>query len=156
MLCIATDMRKLHTKYQIVHRDLKTSNVLLWSVGEELPTGVQAHVGPYVQAHGDYECSVGVVDSGFWRSPEILQQLKNRVPNSEVVISKMSDVYSYGMTCYELLTGCTPFEAHPVMDYDLVLQGHRPKLSIVDTFDHYCITEIINCCWRREPSLSLK
>jgi serine/threonine protein kinase len=40
----------------------------------------------------------------------------------------MADVYSYGMTCYEVLTGGKPFEGHPQSDNSWVLGGNRPKL----------------------------
>ena len=146
MFCIARDMKELHTRYGIVHRDLKASNVLLWSTGAELPDKI-----PYLKATVvDYECSIGVIGTGFWRAPEILQQLKVRIPSSELVISKMSDVYSYGMTCYEILTGCIPFEGS-TQDCDLVLQGNRPNLPSGDTFDHFYLTEIIKRCWEHEP-----
>lgn len=32
------------------------------------------------------------------------------------------------MTCYEILTGDIPFHGHPFFDYDIVLDGGRPKL----------------------------
>lgn len=82
----------------------------------------------------DYECSTGVVGTGFWRAPEILQQLKDGVPKSKIVFTKKSDVYSYGMTCFETVTGCIPFENYIRVRFtegcDLVLNGERPKLPI--------------------------
>lgn len=48
--------------------------------------------------------------TGLWRVPEILQQLKDKVPTSELVFTNKCDVYSYGMTCYEVVGGRIPFE----------------------------------------------
>jgi hypothetical protein len=42
--------------------------------------------------------------------------------------TKMADVYSYAMTCYEVLRGCILFEGHPRSDYSRVLSGKRPKM----------------------------
>lgn len=42
--------------------------------------------------------------------------------------TKMADVYSYAMTCYEVLRGCIPFEGHPRSDYSRVLSGKKPKM----------------------------
>lgn len=123
LLCIARDMDALHTKYDILHRDLKASNILLWSLGEGLPCD-----NPHVKANVvDYECSMGVVGSRFWRAPEILQQLKDRVPSSKIAFTKAADVYSYGMICYELLTGRIPFEEHSGRNFNVVLKGHTLK-----------------------------
>ncbi|KAG0605044.1 hypothetical protein M758_9G027000 [Ceratodon purpureus] len=61
MNCIAKDMTKLHNEYGIVHRDLKASNILLWSVGDGLPDE-----NPHVKAMVvDYECSVTSRNSVF-------------------------------------------------------------------------------------------
>ena len=159
MLCIARDMQALHDKYGIIHRDLKASNVLLWSFSEELPDG-----NPHVKANVvDYECSVGVVGTGYWRAPEILQQLKDRVHWSKLKFSRKSDVYSYGMLCYELLTGRIPFEDHEsARDYDLILKGIRPEISQVCmpgfrpeisamNITGLLIESIIELCWKHEP-----
>ena len=32
----------------------------------------------------DFECSIGVMGTGFWRAPEILQQLKDGIPTSKI------------------------------------------------------------------------
>jgi serine/threonine protein kinase len=74
---------------------------------------------------------VGVVGTGLWRAPEILRQLKNKVLTSELVFTEKCDVYSYGMTCYELVSGHVPFEDYecrPQEGRDLVLKGKRPEL----------------------------
>ena len=66
-------------EYEIIPRDLKASNVLLWSLGEGLPDKLpdnDLHVKANVV---DYECCMGLIGNGFWRAPEILKQLKDRV-----------------------------------------------------------------------------
>jgi serine/threonine protein kinase len=76
----------------------------------------------------DFECSVRVVETRNWRALEILHGMKNRCIEPSLFTEKF-DVYSYSMTCYNVLTGKIPFENVAVKDYDVILlQGARPKL----------------------------
>ncbi|KAG0586370.1 hypothetical protein KC19_2G085400 [Ceratodon purpureus] len=139
MMCwIALGMDWLHD-HNIVHRDIKASNVL-FALNEGRGWGC------YI---ADWECSVGVVGTGFFRAPEILQALKDGNASSNCnLFTKASDVYSFGMTCYELLTGKLPFEGHPCMDYDLVLKGQRPEVP--KSVDNW-IQELLSWCWQSNP-----
>lgn len=96
----------------------------------------------------DFECLVGVVGTGFWRALEILLRLKDKVPMSKIVFTDMCDVYSYCMTCYELVTGRIPSEDYIRAWFkegcDLVSNGQRSELPIdLDPL----IREIIVSCW---------
>ena len=139
---IAFGMRGLH-KHDIVHRDLKAANVLLnteSAKGMEDPNGFICQVA-------DFECSVGVVGTRFWRAPEILQAVKSGNIKPEL-FTKSADVYSYGMTCYEIVTGRLPFEDLRAIDYDVVIRGERPKLpSDIEPW----IRDLITRCWHPDP-----
>lgn len=158
MLGIAQDMHTLHTKHDILHRDLKSSNVLVWGTdtGGLVPVGNAASRYPSKGIETlvtDFECSVGVIGTGFWRAPEILQQLKDGVPGSEVTFTRESDVYSYGMTCYEIVTGCIPFEGIvcSTNTYEIVLSGKRPE-NLPHDLPQF-IRDIIVSCWHSDPML---
>jgi len=110
---IARGMRSLHQR-GIFHRDLKASNVLL-----------REAAGSCVVA--DFETSMGVLGTGFWRAPEVLLALKTHTFDSDVWTAK-ADVYSFAMTCYEVITGHLPFEGLRQNDYDFVLNGGRPSV----------------------------
>jgi serine/threonine protein kinase len=69
-----------------------------WGIGEFNPTNDDS----FMVSVADYECSVGVIGTGFWRALEILQGMKNRCVERSL-FSKKSDVYSYAMVCYEVL-----------------------------------------------------
>ena len=58
-------------------------------------------------------------------------------------------MYSFSMTCYEVLTGKIPFEGELSSDYNMVLGGNRPKLpSGTDSR----IQSMLERCWQHEPS----
>lgn len=124
MINIASGMVTLH-KHDILHRDLKASNVLVETGIDETWDPVENEYINCVVA--DYECSVGVVGTRFWRAPEILHALTEGTYNASnpKLISKSADVYSYAMTAYEVLTGLIPFEDLRATDYDRVISGRQ-------------------------------
>lgn len=67
---VAQGLDWLHS-YDIVHRDVKPSSVLI-------QVDQCNHPRKWICFIADYECSVGVVGTGFFRAPEILQALTNR------------------------------------------------------------------------------
>ena len=64
-----------------------------------------------------------------------------------------TDVYAFGMTCYEVLTGCIPFEELSLEElgercYDIVIKGRRPLLP--ENIDQRW-KELLNRCWHENP-----
>jgi serine/threonine protein kinase len=164
--CIASGMEQLHRR-GLLHRDLKASNVLFGSLTEideearldlecriqhqdiEDSTTLSAVNQTFFQVSikvGDYESSEGVAGTGFWRAPEVLQQLKQDV--TPVILTDKADVYSYAMLCYEILTGSIPFEGHRRSDYDLVLSGTRPELPAILSEG---LRRLLESCWQTDP-----
>ncbi|KAG0577615.1 hypothetical protein KC19_5G168000 [Ceratodon purpureus] len=133
---LALGLKVLH-EHGIYHRDIKAANILVQKIPEVLIA--------------DFENSDNVVGTGFWRAPEILQTLdqfpKDRAPLSDKQL-QAADVYSFGMTCYEILTGKSPFDGHRWSDYNLVLSGGRPELP-----DHVPepLKNLIRTCWHQNP-----
>ncbi len=114
----------------------KTSSEPFWF------TELSAHVRFVI---GDYESSEGVCGTRFWRAPEVLQALKSGVTP---VFTEKSDVYSYAMVCYEILTGKTPFPTEAASDYDVVLDGGRPQLPAgLDKG----LSNLLQRCWLSDP-----
>jgi len=136
MCRIAMEMRYLHS-VDILHRDLNASNILC-------STRARGRIGICV---ADYESSIGVVGTAFWRAPEILKQLKERKP--EIHFTGEADVYGFAITCYEIWTGHIPFEEYKSNDYDHVLNGARPALPAhVPSW----VKDLIQRCWHQNPS----
>ena len=137
---VALGMETLHGN-NIVHRDLKAANVLATKCFEKSGFG-------YLII--DYESSIGVFGTGFFRAPEILQALKDKNISQKLeLFTKESDVYSFGMFCYEILTGKLPFEDDSSIDYDHVLNGHRLELpEYVDDWAH----GLLSRCWHPNPT----
>lgn len=84
-------------------------------------------------------------DACRWRAPEVFRD--------EEMISKYSwpaDVYSFAMTCFEILTGEVPFQGWPLsIVYQKVCAGERPEMPL------HCpayITKFLTKCWASNPN----
>ncbi|CAM6021166.1 unnamed protein product [Sphagnum balticum] len=141
---IARGMRNLHWD-KILHQDLKSCNILIdnWGIINDALLHAETDNKFFFCEVADFECSIGVVGTGFWRAPEILLAIQNGNITSNT-FTKMADVYSYAMTCYEVLTGCILFEGHPRSDYSRVLSGKKPKvLDYIDPLTGALLAQ----CW---------
>jgi len=150
---IALGMQHLHDR-GILHRDLKASNVLVTNVFGEFPSNANDELIDVKVA--DFECSMLVEGTRFWRAPEILKQIKSRKVRT---YTRESDVYSYGMTCYEVLTGGIPLEHLARNDYAAVcVREERPALSrgwlgaLIGSDPDDWLKALIENCWDAEPS----
>jgi serine/threonine protein kinase len=158
---IAHGMKALHS-HGILHRDLKASNVLLslnaWT-GDPVDIDYnvcsdERQIGEELYLIADFESSENVLGTGFWRAPEVLRSVekKGRPASLETIWTEKVDIYSYGMTCYEILTGRMPFshiKGLKSTDYGIVLEGGRPPLP--DYIPEW-IQEVVQKCWHSEPS----
>ncbi len=150
MLSIAQGMEDLH-RCDLIHADLKASNILvtpesIGRKGEDVDGLQQASESMeyfYVKI-ADFELSDNVVGTGFWRAPEVLQALRNK---AKPILSPAVDVYSYGMLCFELLTGHIPFEEYRCSNFDVIFSGQRPELP---THVNLTMRELLHGCWRTE------
>lgn len=134
---IAEGMRWLHGK-GVLHCDLKASNVLVQQL--------DYHVFYYV---ADYECSVSTMGTGFWRAPEVLREMEHQCGRNENIWTTKSDVYSFAMTCFEVLTGSVPFPDYGKKDWAKIIDhGERPQLP--DYVDSE-LQELVKKCWDKDP-----
>ncbi|KAG0559608.1 hypothetical protein KC19_10G118000 [Ceratodon purpureus] len=138
---ISVGVEELHDR-GVLHRDLKAANVLVtyWSERSIIMDACVA----------DYESAMLVQGTGFWRAPEVLEQLLKRPCDWNVNIwTEKVDVYSFAMTCYEVLTGHVPFDGYGKSDWKRVIDGERPHLP--DYID-VRTRELVERCWHKEPA----
>ncbi|MGH7496382.1 MAG: protein kinase domain-containing protein [bacterium] len=83
----------------VIHRDLKSNNVMITSEGE---VKVADFGLAKIARSGSTTRTLSTGGTLHYMSPEQVQELPN--------IDHRSDIYSLGMTCYEMLAGRTPFQ----------------------------------------------
>jgi serine/threonine protein kinase len=153
----------LHSK-GIVHRDIKSSNLL---VDDNLSVKV-----------GDFGFATAKHDNGTmtrcgtpsWTAPEVLapsslataqgsssehsdsdveMKTKTKTKAKTGAVSEKADVYSFGIVMWEVLTRRMPYEDGNMMTVAMdVLQGKRPKVP------NDCpskFAEIMQRCWHQKP-----
>jgi serine/threonine protein kinase len=158
---MAEAMQYLHRK-KITHRDLKSANMLinLAQIPEIAEAGYMdvkvADFGTSKIINATSAVSPQtVIGTRPWMAPEVMLE-------PEEVCSTMkdyplkSDVYSYAITCYEILSGREPFEGISIRELpQKVRAGLRPTLP---TSLPASLLSLIECCWAgdvgRRPSFS--
>jgi hypothetical protein len=168
MLQVAEGMRYLHQN-KVVHRDLKSMNIL---VNCDRHDGhVYAKVADFgLSKTRESSCTYSnlTMDQGTtrWMAPELFGISNQSVPTQvcqETQHPSLSneqrskkyhfkvDIYSFGMVCYEILTGNIPFHNHPSMTQlrTDIKNGLRPNLP------EQCpqqLSELIQECYRSDPA----
>ncbi|XP_031129885.1 tyrosine-protein kinase ABL1-like isoform X2 [Ipomoea triloba] len=160
MLQIARGMEYLHSR-KIHHGELNPSNILLKPRYSSAETYFQAKVAGFglssVKRNYTYKSSSkpgsSAVDE-IWCAPEVLAEQEQ--PGSKCAkYSEKADVYSFGMVCFQLLTGKVPFEEgeRPLEGGKIfrnLIAGERPL------FPHPSPRYLVNLtkkCWQTDPSL---
>ncbi len=139
MMDVAQGMKDLHS-CGLIHADLKASNILVYTI---FIAKIRSLV--FLAKIGDFDTSDGIWGTGFWRAPEVLQSLQR---GGKPTILPSADVYSYGMLCYEILSGEIPFSDCARSDYNVVISGQRPQLPAHVTLR---MKELVYACWRANP-----
>jgi serine/threonine protein kinase len=157
-------MRFLH-EMRIVHRDLKSLNVLVrlvkattleieYVVAKVTDFGL-SKTKEMSMTYSNQTLNVGTLR---WMAPEVIKSSK---AESEVEVlddeSTMvtnpfkCDVYSFGMVCYEILTGDIPFSSTSDMCdvKKMVLDGNRPPLP---NRCHILLKHLIEKCWSQDAN----
>ncbi|CAH1438402.1 unnamed protein product [Lactuca virosa] len=105
-------------EYQIIFRDFKSSNILLdenWNA--KLSDFGLARLGP---SDGISHVSTAVVGTVGYAAPEYVQTGR---------LTYKSDVWSYGIFLYELITGRRPMDRNKPKNEQKLLEWVRPYLS---------------------------
>ncbi|RIB28183.1 kinase-like domain-containing protein [Gigaspora rosea] len=109
---IALGLLKLHRDFKLIHSDLHSGNILIDETGE--PTIADLGLSKPMDASSDKNAIYGVIP---YVAPEVLKGGK---------FTKQSDIYSFGMIIWEVISGCRPFSDH--------------------------LVELMNRCWESDPA----
>lgn len=151
---IAMGMYKLHQK-DIIHRDLKPQNILLNDSLEPVITDFE--LSKFVDPNQSMFQSM-VVGTPYYMSPESFDD-RNEIEDDEnengnrkkrTYDGKLSDVYSFGMLIFYLMSGIQPW-ANIKTQYNLmqkVIDGIRP--TIPDNIEEP-VSDLITTCWKPSP-----
>jgi serine/threonine-protein kinase len=143
-LQIADALHEAHAK-GIVHRDLKPANVLVNERGSAklLDFGL-ARIGTGALAGDSSMTSVATVEGQIagtvaYMSPEQAQGLP---------VDARSDVFSFGLVLFELLSGSTPFKGDtPVATLSSIVRDDPPSLSSSSALE-----PVIRRCLAKNPA----
>eukprot|EP01119_Soliformovum_irregulare_P021401 TRINITY_DN7117_c0_g1_i4.p1 TRINITY_DN7117_c0_g1~~TRINITY_DN7117_c0_g1_i4.p1 ORF type:complete len:468 (-),score=161.24 TRINITY_DN7117_c0_g1_i4:22-1425(-) len=146
---IACGMDYLVSKH-IVHKDLAARNVLL-DFGGDVKIA-DFGMAQYVKDDKEYPRHRTGAIPIFWTAPESLRE-------DNPVVSHKSDVWSYGVVLWELVTGKFPFKGMFGSDLSSKKQLCRfldanQRLVIPEEDGHVpaVIREIMNQCWKMDPA----
>ncbi|TFY60519.1 hypothetical protein EVJ58_g5101 [Rhodofomes roseus] len=141
---IAKGMAYLHSK-DVLHGDLKGANVLV----DDRGCCVISDFGQSEIKSEVYRLSGTPTPHGTlrWQAPELMA--------GQSELTQQIDVYAFAFCCIEILTkGGLPW---PLADDDAVRhfvlrENMRPEIPLINQKWTTLLAEIMQACWRREPS----
>jgi serine/threonine protein kinase len=139
---IMNGLSHLH-KHTIVHRDLKSPNVMLRRT-DLTPVLIDLGFGREL---GDNTIlnTMNCVDTFQWTSPEMFE-------NNEWSVK--TDIYALGIIIWEIFSGHIPFEGLTMGQLALkVSQGVRPDMKLLGSCKTREDERIMERCWQKDPTL---
>jgi len=145
---VADGLQYLHSQ-NVIHGDLHCKNVLVDDTGHATLTdfgrakviGAVGYDTPILAGYAPY------------MAPELFPQSD---VNIDQLFSQKSDVYAFGMLCFEVFTGEEPFACHKVrLDWQvvpLIRQGKRPLCTPrVQRHISQGMWGVMEACWNSAP-----
>jgi len=156
MLQVAEGMNYLHQN-RVVHQDLKSMNILVKY--NEHDRHVYAKVADFgVSRIKELSCTYSNLPKDLgstrWMAPELFGDSEDHNVGPSSSSESLNyhfkvDVYSFGMVCYEILTGCVPFFDFKLMDLrKRIKDGLRPDMP------EQCpkqLSTLVQACYHPDP-----
>ncbi|XP_077437850.1 mitogen-activated protein kinase kinase kinase 21 isoform X2 [Vanacampus margaritifer] len=140
---IARGMHYLHEEAVVIHRDLKSSNILLLETIENDDIGRKTlkitDFGLAREWHNTTKMSAAGTYS--WMAPEVIRMS---------LFSKGSDVWSYGILLWELLTGEVPYRGIDGLAVAYGVAVNKLTLPIPSTCPEP-FARLMEECWDQNP-----
>lgn len=160
LIGIAKGLVHLH-KHGIVHRDLKTLNILREPEGT--PVIIDLGLGSVLKKSAgndsnmtiDQLCNTmmgthisrqtgAMIGTIPWMPPEMISEQK---------WSQKTDVYAFGVIMWEIFSGLKPFREKQGIAMLLgIAAGERPPMSAISHVSPE-LRNLIKCCWQQDPKL---
>ncbi|KAH7863760.1 hypothetical protein Vadar_021666 [Vaccinium darrowii] len=156
MLQIARGMEYLHSK-DIHHGDLNPSNILVKARNVSTEGYLHAKVSGFgLSSSINLTQKTSPNQNGtmpfIWHAPEILAEQENLGSVGNCRYTEKADVYSFGMICFEILTGKVPFEDSHLQGDKMsrnIRTGERPLFPFPSS--RY-LTSLTKKCWHADPN----
>ncbi|XVE64730.1 hypothetical protein DITRI_Ditri07aG0124900 [Diplodiscus trichospermus] len=156
MYQIARGMEYLHSQ-KIYHGDLNPSNIFLKARNNSecyFHLKISGYGLSTVKTRSSPNSSPKPIEPKpfIWYAPEVLLEQEQAGSTSISKYTEKADVYSFGMLCFELLTGKVPFEEGHLQGEKLsrnIRAGERPL------FPHTAPKFLVNLtkkCWHSDPN----
>eukprot|EP00927_Polykrikos_kofoidii_P039463 TRINITY_DN33845_c0_g1_i1.p2 TRINITY_DN33845_c0_g1~~TRINITY_DN33845_c0_g1_i1.p2 ORF type:complete len:306 (+),score=51.34 TRINITY_DN33845_c0_g1_i1:126-1043(+) len=145
----AVAMDYLHSfSPQIIHRDLKSLNLLLDQPVRSPSDPVMVKVTDFGLARMLEQTDgalTGGVGTPYWMAPEVFAGAR---------YNEKIDVYSFGMVLYEIFCRAIPFDnVEPHQVRSLVMNGQLPDLELVPRdCPRSLLKAFIGMCWDKDPN----
>jgi len=146
-LQVASGMRYLHVQ-KTAHRDLKSLNILITLNSEG---DILLKISDFGLSKEDIGVAVtaataGALGTPAWSAPEILEE-------KEGPDYFQSDLWSYGVVVWEIVTRAMPFEGMKILQVmkAVCMQGERMKLS-EESGHHHALIQIVDGCCQKNPA----
>ncbi|XP_074645915.1 mitogen-activated protein kinase kinase kinase 10-like [Tubulanus polymorphus] len=142
---IARGMYYLHEEapMPLIHRDLKSSNILIQQIieNEDLQNKTLL-ITDFGLAREVYKTThMSAAGTYAWMAPEVIKSS---------TFSKSSDVWSYGVVLWELLTGETPYKGIDALAVAYGVGVNKLTLPIPSTCPA-AFARLLDSCWHPEP-----
>ncbi|KAG9044855.1 hypothetical protein FS837_007412 [Tulasnella sp. UAMH 9824] len=144
LLCETADAVQYLHKEEVVHGDLKANNILIDDNGSSL----LCDFGLTKTVHSRTSTTMRGAGTLRWQSPELWEDTPK---------SFESDVYAFGMTIVEVLTGEAPFRnlTNDVAVLRGVMLGERPAKIPTESssgISYENVWDVASACWPTKPS----